>query len=216
MPAMLGDQAPFAHLDEQALRGVAPGGAVRSYARNVVVVSEGDPTDSLYVVLSGRVKVFVADETGKEVVVNTIGTGDFFGELVLDGQARAASVMTLEPSRFFVIPQRDVAALLSGNPQFARDLVRKLIGRVRSLTEQVRSLALRDVYSRLVRFLEDQAVEDDGRRVVRERLTQAEIAARIGGSREMVSRILSDLSAGGYIAVETKRIVLLRKLPAHW
>jgi len=99
---------------------------------------------------------------------------------------------------------------------FARHLVRKLIGRVRSLTEQVRSLALKDVYSRLVRFLEDQAVEDDGRRAVRERLTQAEIAARIGGSREMVSRILSDLSAGGYIRVEAKQIVLQRKLPAHW
>jgi len=213
---MSGDEAPFAHLDEQALRELAPGGAVRSYARNVVVVSEGDPTDSLYVVLSGRVKVFVADENGREVVVNTIGAGDFFGELVLDGQARAASVMTLEPSRFFVMPQRDAEALLTGNPQFARHLVRKLIRRVRSLTEQVRSLALRDVYTRLVRFLEEQAVEEGGRRMVRERLTQAEIAARIGGSREMVSRILSDLSAGGYIAVESKQVVLRRKLPAHW
>jgi CRP/FNR family cyclic AMP-dependent transcriptional regulator len=213
---MSGDPAPFAHLDEQALRGLAPGGAVRSFPRNVIVVSEGDPTDSLYVVLSGRVKVFVADENGKELVVNTIGAGDFFGELVLDGQTRAASVMTLEPSRFFVIPQRDADALLTGNPQFARHLVRKLIGKVRSLTEQVRNLALRDVYSRLVRFLEEQAVEEGGRRVVRERLTQADIAARIGGSREMVSRILSDLSAGGYIAVESKQVVLRRKLPAHW
>jgi CRP/FNR family cyclic AMP-dependent transcriptional regulator len=213
---MSGDQAPFAHLDEQSLRGLAPGGAVRSYPRNVVVVSEGDPTDSLYVVMSGRVKVFVADENGREVVVNTIGAGDFFGELVLDGQARAASVMTLEPSRFFVMPQRDAEALLTGNPQFARHLVAKLIRRVRSLTEQVRSLALRDVYTRLVRFLEEQAVEEGGRRVVRERLTQAEIAARIGGSREMVSRILSDLSAGGYIAVESKQVVLRRKPPAHW
>src|ERR1041385_6846107 len=87
------DQAPFAHLDEQALRGLAPGGAVRSYPRNVVVVSEGDPTDSLYVVLSGRVKVFVADENGRELVVNTIGTGDYFGELGLDGHARAASAI---------------------------------------------------------------------------------------------------------------------------
>ena len=87
---------------------------------------------------------------------------------------------------------------------------------LRSLTEQVRNLALRDVYSRLVRFLEEQAVEEGGRRVVRERLTQAEIAARIGGSREMVSRILSDLSAGGYIAVESKQVILRRKLPAHW
>jgi CRP/FNR family cyclic AMP-dependent transcriptional regulator len=213
---MSSDPAPFAHLDEKSLRSLAPGGAVRSYARNVVVVSEGDPTDSLYVVLSGRVKVFVADENGKELVVNTIDAGDFFGELVLDGEARAASVMTLEPSRFFVIPQRDAEALLSGNPQFARHLVRKLIGKVRSLTGQVRDLALKDVYARLARFLEDQAVEENGRRVLRERLTQAEIAARIGGSREMVSRILSDLSSGGYISVESKQVVLRRKLPAHW
>src|ERR1700752_3235684 len=115
---MPGDQAPFAHLDEQALRGLAPGGAVRSFARNVVVVSEGDPTDSLYVVLSGRVKVFVAEENGKERVEKTNETGEFFGEVVLDGQARAASVMTLEPSRFFVIPQPDAEALLTGNPEF--------------------------------------------------------------------------------------------------
>jgi CRP/FNR family cyclic AMP-dependent transcriptional regulator len=213
---MPGGEAPFANLDEQALRGLAPGGALRSFPRNVVVVSEGDPTDSLYVVLSGRVKAFVADENGKEVVVNTIGAGDFFGELVLDGGARAASIMTLEPSRFFVIPQRDVEALLASNPDFARHLVRKLIGKVRSLTERVRDLALKDVYARLARFLETHSEEREGRRVVAERLTQADIAARIGGSREMVSRILSDLADGGYVSVEAKTIVLHRKLPAHW
>jgi CRP/FNR family cyclic AMP-dependent transcriptional regulator len=87
---------------------------------------------------------------------------------------------------------------------------------VRSLTEQVRSLALKDVYARLARFLEDQAVEEGGRRVVSERLTHADIAARIGGSREMVSRIMSDLSSGGYITVEAKQIALKRKLPAQW
>src|SRR3954469_23838681 len=137
---MLGDQAPFAHLGEQALRGLAPGGTVRSYARNVVVVSEGDSTDSLYVVLSGRVKVFVADETGREVVVNTIGAGDFFGELVLDGGPRAASIMTLEPCRMFVIPQADVEHMLEQSPRFARELMRKLIGKVRSLTGRVADL----------------------------------------------------------------------------
>jgi len=210
------DVAPFAHLDESALQKLAPGGAVRSYARNVVVVSEGDVTDSLYVVISGKVKAFVSDESGKEVVVNTIGAGDFFGELVLDGGARSASIMTLEPSRFFVIPQRDVEALLAGNPEFAKHLLRKLIGKVRSLTARVLDLALKDVYGRLVKYLEEAAVESGGRRVVPDRLTQSEIAARIGGSREMVSRILRDLAAGGYVSVEAKQIILHKKLPAHW
>jgi CRP/FNR family cyclic AMP-dependent transcriptional regulator len=80
----------------------------------------------------------------------------------------------------------------------------------------VRDLALKDVYGRFVAFLEQNALEKDGERVVAERLTQNDIAARIGGSREMVSRIVRDLTAGGYIAIEAKRIRILKKLPAHW
>jgi CRP/FNR family transcriptional regulator, cyclic AMP receptor protein len=207
---------PFASLDEAALREVSPNGSVRTYGKNVVVVSEGDSTDSLYVVLSGRVKAFVNDEQGREVVLNTIGPGDYFGELVLDGGPRAASIMTLEPCRLYAFPQGDVERLRAGNPEFARDLVRKLIGKVRSLTSRVLDLAMKDVYARLVRFLDENAVEDDDRRIVHERLTQSEIAARIGGSREMVSRILCDLAAGGYLSVKAKQIILHRKLPAHW
>ena len=109
------EAAPFAHLDEQALRGAVPGGSVRSYAKSVVIVSEGDMTDSLYVVLSGRVKAFVSDENGREAVVNTIGVGDYFGELVLDGGPRSASIMTLEPCKLYVIPQADVAAFRSAS-----------------------------------------------------------------------------------------------------
>jgi CRP/FNR family cyclic AMP-dependent transcriptional regulator len=208
--------SPFAALDEQALRALSPGGAVRAYAKNVVVVSEGDVTDALYVILSGRVKVFVTDEQGKEVVISTIPAGDYFGELVLDGGPRSASIMALEPCRFFVIPQADVERMLGANPAFAQDLIRKLIGKVRSLTSRVRDLAMKDVYSRLVRFLEENAVEQGGRRVVAERFTQSDIAARIGGSREMVSRILRDLAAGGYVSVESKIITLERKLPPSW
>ena len=207
---------PFAGLDEAALHQLAPGGAVRAYARNVVVVSEGDPTDSLYVVLSGKVKAFISDESGREVVLNTIAAGDYFGEMVLDGGARSASIMTLEPSKFYVIPQRDVEAMLAKNPEFARNMLRKLIGKVRSLTARVLDLSLKDVYGRLVKYLEESAVDEGGRRVVADRLTQSDIAARIGGSREMVSRILRDLAQGGYIAMDSKRIRVLKKLPAHW
>jgi CRP/FNR family cyclic AMP-dependent transcriptional regulator len=210
------EAAPFADLDEQALRGLAPGGSVRAYAKSVVIVSEGDLTDSLYVILSGRVKAFVSDENGREAVVNTIGVGDYFGELVLDGGPRSASIMTLEPCRLYVLPQADVERLLAGNPAFARDLLRKLIGKVRSLTARVADLSLKDVYARLVKFIGENAIEAAGRRVIPERLTQSEIAARIGGSREMVSRILKDLAAGGYVAIESKQIAVLKNLPAHW
>jgi CRP/FNR family transcriptional regulator, cyclic AMP receptor protein len=208
--------APFVNLDQAALRELSPRGVARDFRKHVVVVNEGDDTDSLYVILSGRVKVFISAEDGKEVVIHTIEPGDYFGELVLDGGPRSASVMTLEPCRLFVIPRSDVEGLLESNPAFARDLIKRLIGRVRSLTKKVSDLALRDVYGRFVRFIEDEAVEADGERVIPERLTQSDIAARIGGSREMVSRIVRDLGAGGYISIEGKRIRILKKLPANW
>jgi CRP/FNR family cyclic AMP-dependent transcriptional regulator len=209
-------RGPFVQLDEPALRGLAPHGVVRSFAKGVVVVNEGDATDSLYVVLSGRVKVFVNGEDGREVVIGTVDAGDYFGELVLDGGARSASVMTLEPCRFFLIPRGDIESLLERNPAFSRDLIHKLIGTVRSLSNKVLDLTLKDVYGRFVKFVDEHAVERDGRLVVPERLTQHDIAARIGGSREMVSRIVKDLTAGGYITIDAKHITIHKKPPAHW
>lgn len=207
---------PFTSLDEEALRSLAPHGVARSFPRHAVIVNEGDDTDALYVLLAGRVKAFVGDDQGREVVVNTIEVGDYFGELTLDGGPRSASVMTLEPCRVFAIPRRDVLRILETNSAFAQDLIAKLIGKVRSLTSRVRDLALKDVYGRFLQFVNDHAVEDGGTRVVPERLTQHDIAARIGGSREMVSRVVRDLTEGGYIAVEGKRIRVLKRLPTRW
>ena len=207
---------PFSKLSEAALAELVPHGMARNFAKNTIIVNEGDETTSLYVVLEGRVKAFTVGDDGREVVFATIGPGEYFGELVLDGGPRTASVMTLEPVRLFIVPPSDVEGLLRGNPQFAQDLIHKLISRVRTLSVRVRDLALKDVYGRFVGFLEQNALEKDGERVVPERLTQNDIAARIGGSREMVSRIVRDLTAGGYIAVEAKRIRILKKLPAHW
>ncbi len=206
----------FVNLDEGELRALAPHGAVRSFSKGAIVVNEGDATDSLYVVLSGRVKAFVSEEDGREVVLADVGAGDYFGELVLDGGPRSASIMTLEPCRFFVIPRGDFEGLLEQKPEFARDLIHKLIGKVRGLTSKVFDLALKDVYGRFVRFVDDNAVERDGKRIVAERLTQHDIAARIGGSREMVSRIVKDLTAGGYISIDAKHITVHKKLPANW
>lgn len=207
---------PFANLDEKALRELAPGGTVRNFPKGAVLINEGDRTDWMYVLLSGRVKIFVNDENGAELVLSTIEAGDYFGELVLDGGSRAASVMALEPCRIFLMPHADVEVLIDGNPAFARDLLHKLIGKVRSLTGKVLDLALKDVYERFVKYIDEHAIAQEGGRVVPERLTQHDIAVRIGGSREMISRIVKELSAGGYISIESKHIVVHKKLPAKW
>jgi CRP/FNR family transcriptional regulator, cyclic AMP receptor protein len=124
--------------------------------------------------------------------------------------------MTLEPCRVFIISHSDVESMLAAHPVFARDLIGRLIGKVRSLTAKVQDLALKDVYGRFVRFVSEHAVEAAGERVIPERLTQQDVAARIGGSREMVSRIMRDLTAGGYISVKGKRICIHKKLPERW
>ncbi|HZE11754.1 MAG TPA: Crp/Fnr family transcriptional regulator [Burkholderiales bacterium] len=207
---------PLASLDENALRALAPHGTVRAFPKNALIITEGDETDSLYVLLAGRIKVFVSDEEGKEMVLSTAREGNYFGEMVLDGGPRSASVMALEPCRCFVMPMSDIEGLLERNPMFARHLIHMLIAKTRSLVKQVTDLALKDVYGRFAKFVDDSAVEQDGARVVPERLTQQDIAARIGGSREMVNRIVKDLTAGGYISVDAKHIKIHKRLPAHW
>jgi CRP/FNR family cyclic AMP-dependent transcriptional regulator len=208
--------SPDELLDVIDLRDFAERAVTRTLPKNTVVVSEGDRTDSLYIIVSGKVKIYVSDEKGKEVVLNESGPGEYFGEMVLDEGPRSASVMTLEPTQFLVVPKEDFREFVKKNPEFSLHLIYKLIKRVRALTNDVKSLALVDVYGRVARMLLDLAVERDGVLVIESKPTQQEIASRVGASREMVSRILDDLTVGGYIEVGRDRITIAKALPRTW
>ncbi|MBI3935523.1 MAG: Crp/Fnr family transcriptional regulator [Betaproteobacteria bacterium] len=203
-------------LEQDELRALSAHAAVQNFPKNTVIINEGDRTDSIFVIASGRVKVYLRGEDGKEVILNVHGPGEYFGELVLDEGPRSASVATLETSRFFIISKADFQRFLSAHPDFAMKLINRLIHRVRALTENVGNLALLDVYGRVARLLLELAVEQDGKLVVTEKLTQKDIADRVGASREMVSRIFKDLVAGGYITLERKQITINKDLPPHW
>ena len=211
-----GNSAAETHLNRDELNALSAQGVIKSYPKNTIIVSEGDETDSFYIIVSGRVKVFVSDEEGRDVVLATQGPGDYFGEMVLDGGPRSASVATVEPSRFAVIPKARFRDFLYSHPGFSIHLVEKLITRARALTENVKSLALMDVYGRVARLLIEIAVEDNGRLAVPEKLTQQDIASRVGASREMISRIFKDLTIGGYISIDKKRITIHKNPPRHW
>jgi CRP/FNR family cyclic AMP-dependent transcriptional regulator len=213
--AAVPDSAAFP-LTEAELRTLSAEGVVKAFPKQAVIVNEGDETDSLYVILSGRVKVFLSDEAGKEIVLGTQGPGEYFGEMVLDGGPRSASVMTLEPCRFAVVPKQKFREFLRTHSDFSVHLIEKLIRRTRALTDSVKSLALMDVYGRVARLLLELATEEDDRLVIHEKLTQQDIASRVGASREMISKILKDLSAGGYVTVEQKRITINKTPPKHW
>jgi len=209
------DSAAFP-LTEEELRALSGEGVVKTFPRQAVIVNQGDETDSLYIILSGRVKVFLSDDTGKEVVLGTQGPGEYFGEMVLDGGPRSASVMTLEPSRFAIVPKRKFREFLRAHPDFSVHLIEKLIRLTRALTDSVESLALMDVYGRVARLLLELATEEDGKLVINEKLTQQDIANRVGASREMISKIFKDLFSGGYVTVEGRRITINKIPPRHW
>lgn len=192
-------------------------GVVRRYPARVLLLSEDDESDALYLIVSGRVKAFGSGADGREVVYCTQGPGEMFGEISLDGGPRSASVMTLQSTTCVVISGAQIRLLMTDHPELADYILRKLIGLVRRATDDLKSLALGDVYQRLSRLLESlDHVESNGYRILSERLTHQAIAERIGCSREMVSRILKQLVERGYLSISGQRIVLLRKLPYGW
>ncbi|HTL25196.1 MAG TPA: Crp/Fnr family transcriptional regulator [Burkholderiales bacterium] len=213
---MPNERANVFTLAQDELNEISSHGVVRNYPKQAVILNEGDSSDSLYIVLEGRVKAFVADAAGHEVVLSTMGPGEYFGEMALDRRPRSASIMTLVSSRFLIVPGDEFRGFLASHPAFALSLVEKLIYKVRALTESVKSLAFMDVYGRVARLLLELAEDRDGRLVIGERLTQQDIASRVGASREMVSRILKDLSVCGVITQSRAGIVLHRKPPARW
>ena len=198
------------------LRAIAAKGGIKRYPSQAVIITEGDDADSLYIILSGRVKVYAANEAGKEVILNSHGPGEYVGELALDGGTRSASVMTLEPTTCAVVTGANLRGFIVDHPDFARHLIHNLIRCVRGLTGNVKRLALEDVYSRLVDLLQTQSVADGARRVIPHRLTQQDLAEHVGSSREMVSRVLKELTIGGYVKIESGRITLLKTPPAAW
>ena len=206
------DRLPQALLDAIARRG-----GVRAFAAQSILINEGDTTDSLYIVLSGRVKVYASDDNGREVVMTELGAGEYLGELSLDGARRSVSVKTLEPSTCCVVQGAELRAFVADYPDFAMHLTHKLMRMVRRLTEQVKGLALQDVYGRVARLLMELSDAQGETRVLRVRLTQQQIADRVGASREMVNRIMKELTAGGYVAQNAERqLVIQRKLPSAW
>jgi CRP/FNR family cyclic AMP-dependent transcriptional regulator len=207
----------FAGLAASDLQTLSSHAVTRSYPKHAVLINEGDRTDSLYVIQTGKVKVFLNDQHGKEVILSIQGPGECFGEIaLLDEAPRSASVMTLENSTMTVISKTDLSECLARNPDIALNMIRHLSQRVRALTESVKSLALMDVYGRVAHTLLQLAKEEDGKLVISQKLTQQDIANMVGASREMVSRIFKDLLAGGYISVDDKRITINEKLPPGW
>ena len=197
----------FSSLSASDLGAIARQAISIGYRKSTVVIQEGDTADSLYVVASGRLKAFLDDESGKEIILSIMGPGEYFGEIaLLDEAPRSASVMTIAPSRLLIISRSVFKDCLANNPNAASTIVNNLTHRLRRTTQNVKSLALENVQARVLSALRQLAKPENGRHVIGDRLTHQDIANLIGSSREMVSRVIKDLSASGYISVEEHKI----------
>ncbi len=212
----LKDSPLFAGLDEKELEQAEKVAVRKKYPKNTVVFSEGDTSNSLYIISSGRIKVSITDENGKEIILSMLGPGEYFGEMaLLDDSPRSACAVTKEPTELIIISKNNFMNIFSSNP-LAFNLLQELTKRLRGANKKIESLALLDVYGRIARLFTQLGKPDGEKIVLSEKLTHQEIANMVGSSREMVSIILKELSNGGYISVENKMITVNRKLPYSW
>ena len=199
----------FAMLPENQLALLTSVVSRRSFARGTTIIAAGDVTDSLYLVISGRLKVIMSDDEGREVILSMLGPNEYFGEMgLIDDATRSASVISLEACELLVLSKRDFRKSLSENFEMAMTVMRGLVKRLRDADRKIGSLALMDVYGRVARLLLEMSEMIDGQHVVTRKVAKQDIAKMIGASREMVSRVMKDLQVGGYIDVRGNSIYL--------
>ena len=190
------------------------GNDIRRFSQEQVVFREGDACDGLYVVLSGRLKIYSATGNGRELVYDVAGPGDLLGELCLDGGPQSVSVKAVTSATCLVLKLSLVRTLMRTRPEFADHIMGKLISRARHSTRLTRSIALDGVMERVAALLEAHATPDGDIRRIPSELTQQEIADRIGASREMVHKVLGELVRDGYLLRDDKRrMTIVRPLP---
>ncbi|MBV8504172.1 MAG: Crp/Fnr family transcriptional regulator [Paucibacter sp.] len=194
-----------------SLRLLAGRGFARSYRRGTLLIEEGTQGDSLYLVLSGSLRAFGCDARGREVTYGIYGPGEYVGEMSLDGGPRSASVICEIPSRCVMLTRASLLEHISAHPEFALELLTKVIRRARAATLSTKQLALNDVYGRLKALLESDVEAGDVH------LTHQAMATRLGCSREMVSKLVKDLEQGGYLVrVANGHYKRLKSLPQRW
>jgi CRP/FNR family cyclic AMP-dependent transcriptional regulator len=186
------------------------------YTKNSVIITQGERSNSLYLIIEGRMKVYATDAEGRQTLLAFLNAGDFFGELsLLDDEPRSASVMTVAQSHLLCLTHEAFHRFVTTHPEQLLPMLRVLARRLRALDDTIRSLSTLDVYGRVARVLLNEASASEQHQTT-PRLTHQDIAEMVGSSREMVSRILSDLRKGGYIRIENKKIKIEKKLPPRW
>lgn len=210
----------FASLPIDAIEDLARRAQVRRAAAHTTVVNQDEPGDTLFVIMTGRIKAVIFGESGREVTLSLLRPGDAFGELsVLDNRPRSASCVAIEASTLLVLSRADLLDHISAYPRTALNLLDQMAQRLRRADETIAELALCDVSERLVRRICALAREE-GKPVpegvlVRRRPTQQELANMIGSCRETISRAFNQLAREGMILPRGRALIVTPALMAR-
>ena len=210
---MLRNVPLFAGLSDQALEDLASSLGRRTFAKGMIIFHKGSPGQTMYVVESGKVRIFTLSETGQEVTLNVYGPGDVFGEFsLLDGLPRSAGAVAMERTVTRTLHRDHFFQHLEASPSMAKSIIEVLTARLRFTTEHAESLAFLDVYGRVAMRLVDLAgrygTEKDGIELDLH-LTQAKLATWVAATRESVNKVLGTFRDQGLIAVEGQKITIL-------
>ncbi|MFH0920830.1 MAG: Crp/Fnr family transcriptional regulator [Fibrobacterota bacterium] len=206
----------FSALNHHEIKKLAEVMFLKKYDRNEAIVLEEDSSvSSMFVIVTGKIRVSVTGFEGREAILAMMGSGDYFGEMsVIDGEPRSASVYAVEPTELLLLRREELLAQLETNPRLALSMLVEFSRRLRAADTRITSLALLGVYGRVANTITELA-HNKGRRVgnmtvIEDRPTQQEIADMSGTTRETVSRVLSKLQRSGTLIVERDKIVILR------
>ena len=198
----------FASLSDAQFGALLQAVQHRSYPARSRIVHAGEAADGLYVLVAGRVKVLFHDGEGRELIAATIGANEFFGEIgVLDGSSRAASIDAQEACETLFVPRKSILELVEHNASAAMAMLRPALARLDDAYRKMASLALSDVYGRVARALLDTGRDVDGEWLVG--IGSEQVAAMVGASREMVSRVLKDMIARGFVRRHKRKLIVI-------
>jgi len=215
--ALLSQTAIFRGAAPSALEDLARRLQVRTRPAASIIVAHEDPGDAMFILVSGRAKVALFGDNGRELTLTELKPGDFFGEMsLLDDRPRSANVVAIDDVTMLALTRDAFAAHLKSHPQTAVNMLGELTRRLRRADETIASLALHDVESRLTRTLERLAREDgestDAGLVLRRRPTQQDLANMVGSCRETISRTFTSMVKRGLLVPRGRALVLTRAL----
>lgn len=200
-----------------SLQALARRGTPRRLRKGTLLIIEGDRGDTLFIVQSGLLRAYSVGDDGREITYGDYGPGEYVGEMSLDGGLRTANVEAVLPTEVSMVSRQTLLQHLDEDPAFAFELLAKVIRRARAATMSLRQVALNSVYGRLKDLLERIALtQPDGTRLADPAPSHLAMSRHLGCSREMVTRLMGDLEAGGYVEASRRRIRLVKKLPDKW